>query len=167
MASDNVLPSVQPFHAMAYPLSLAEMQQISRKYAQRVKMNVALLEMPSFRFHRKPKGARIRYHGAVPVPVPVPYLWGSYLLSVSVEMKRLRIFQTRPTRVYFLAVHGMIPPPIFRYRSVFLSVFAVGSAEHAVEALKSLTTTHSCSGPMISGLALAHVSVAFAQVVLW
>lgn len=60
LAADNVLPSVQPFHAMAYPLSLAEMQQISRQYAQRVKMNVALLEMPSFRFHRKPKEARIR-----------------------------------------------------------------------------------------------------------
>ena len=28
MASDTVLPSVQPFHAMAYPLSLAEMQQV-------------------------------------------------------------------------------------------------------------------------------------------
>ncbi|CAN0346546.1 unnamed protein product [Ectocarpus sp. 6 AP-2014] len=60
MATENMLPSVQPFHAMAYPLSLAEMQQISCKYAERVKMNVALLEMPAFRFHRKPKEARIR-----------------------------------------------------------------------------------------------------------
>ncbi|CAM9508912.1 unnamed protein product [Ectocarpus sp. 8 AP-2014] len=60
MATENMLPSVQPFHAMAYPLSLAEMQQISCKYAERVKMNVALLEMPAFRFHRKAKEARIR-----------------------------------------------------------------------------------------------------------
>lgn len=34
--------------------------QISCKYAERVKMNVALLEMPAFRFHRKAKGARVR-----------------------------------------------------------------------------------------------------------
>ncbi|CAN0098069.1 unnamed protein product, partial [Laminaria digitata] len=34
--------------------------QISRKYAQRVKTNVTLLEMPPFRFHRKVKGARVR-----------------------------------------------------------------------------------------------------------
>lgn len=29
MASQHVIPSVQPFHAMAYPLSPAEMQQAS------------------------------------------------------------------------------------------------------------------------------------------
>lgn len=33
MATENVLPSVQPFHAMAYPLSLAEMQQVQYMHA--------------------------------------------------------------------------------------------------------------------------------------
>ncbi|CAN0038758.1 unnamed protein product, partial [Heterosigma akashiwo] len=50
MASVNVLPSVQPFHALVYPLSLAEMKLISQKYAERAKMNVALLDMPPFKF---------------------------------------------------------------------------------------------------------------------
>ena len=40
--------------------AVTERFQISRKYAQRVKTNVALLEMPPFRFHRKVKGARVR-----------------------------------------------------------------------------------------------------------
>lgn len=59
MASVNVLPSVQPFHALVYPLSLAEMKLISQKYAERAKMNVALLDMPPFKFRPKAPGQRI------------------------------------------------------------------------------------------------------------
>ncbi|CAN0437661.1 unnamed protein product [Discosporangium mesarthrocarpum] len=61
MSKGNVLPSVQPFHALVYPLSLAEMLQISRKYAERAKINISLQDMPSFRFPRRTDaGARIR-----------------------------------------------------------------------------------------------------------
>mmetsp|Transcript_34492 Transcript_34492/g.43546 ORF Transcript_34492/g.43546 Transcript_34492/m.43546 type:complete len:954 (-) Transcript_34492:361-3222(-) len=60
MAGVNVLPSVQPFHALVYPLSLAEMQLISKKYAERAKMNVALLDMPPFTFRPKLEGSRIK-----------------------------------------------------------------------------------------------------------
>jgi len=60
MTCINVLPSVQPFHAMIYPLSLAEMLLISKKYAERAKLNVALLDMPAFIFREKPSGSRIK-----------------------------------------------------------------------------------------------------------
>jgi len=55
MMQDQILPSVQPFHALVYPLSLAEMQAIAAKYAERAKMNVALLDFPKFRFRPKPR----------------------------------------------------------------------------------------------------------------
>ncbi|KAG5191098.1 putative UDP-N-acetylglucosamine-peptide N-acetylglucosaminyltransferase [Tribonema minus] len=45
------LPSVQPFHALVYPLGLADMLEISRRYAQRARLNVRLLDLPPFR-HR-------------------------------------------------------------------------------------------------------------------
>lgn len=60
MSRDNVLPSVQPFHALVYPLSLSEMQAIACKYAERARMNVALLELPPFRYRTKPREARLR-----------------------------------------------------------------------------------------------------------
>jgi protein O-GlcNAc transferase len=60
MDKENVLPSVQPFHALVYPLSLAEMQAIAAKYAERAKMNVALLELPPFKFRAKPRESRIK-----------------------------------------------------------------------------------------------------------
>jgi Glycosyl transferase family 41 len=51
-SSDCSLPSVQPFHALVYPLSLSEMQRISEKYAQRAAANVAPLQLPPFRHNR-------------------------------------------------------------------------------------------------------------------
>ena len=55
----SAVPSVQPFHALIYPFSLAEMLEISRKYAQRAKLNVALTES-LFVFRPKPKNARLK-----------------------------------------------------------------------------------------------------------
>lgn len=60
MTKDNILPSVQPFHALVYPLSLAEMQAIAAKYAERARMNVALLDMPNFRYRVRPRDSRIK-----------------------------------------------------------------------------------------------------------
>lgn len=43
-ASIPVLPSVQPFHSLVYPLSLAEMKRLAQCYAQRVERNLLLLK---------------------------------------------------------------------------------------------------------------------------
>jgi len=43
-----VLPSVQPFHALVYPLSLKEMLAIARRYAQRACLNVRALGLAPF-----------------------------------------------------------------------------------------------------------------------
>jgi protein O-GlcNAc transferase len=53
------LPSVQPFHALIYPFSLAEMLEISRKYAAKARLNVALTDT-RFTFKPKPKSARLK-----------------------------------------------------------------------------------------------------------
>jgi protein O-GlcNAc transferase len=60
LADPNCLPSVQPFHALVYPLSLDELRAISRKHAERAKINVALLEMPPFRFRAKQPDHRLK-----------------------------------------------------------------------------------------------------------
>ncbi len=51
--------SVQPWHALTYPLSLSELLQLNRRYAARVKMNVALCDN-SFKFRPKNKSARLK-----------------------------------------------------------------------------------------------------------
>lgn len=43
-----VLPSVQPFHALVYPLSLKEMLAIARRYAQKALLNVRALGLGPF-----------------------------------------------------------------------------------------------------------------------
>ena len=53
------LPSVQPFHALIYPFSLLEMLEISRKYAAKARMNVALTDT-RFTFKPKPKSSRLK-----------------------------------------------------------------------------------------------------------
>jgi protein O-GlcNAc transferase len=60
IARENCVPSVQPFHALVYPLSLDQMREIAQKHAARAKMNVALLEMPPFRFRAKLPGQRLK-----------------------------------------------------------------------------------------------------------
>ncbi|TMW57793.1 hypothetical protein Poli38472_014396 [Pythium oligandrum] len=60
LAMDNVLPSVQPFHALVYPLSMQCFLDISRRYAERAKLNVSLVEAPSLRYKSKKSQERLR-----------------------------------------------------------------------------------------------------------
>ena len=60
LAVENSVPSVQPFHALAFPLPMATLRAISSRFARRVRMNVALLEMPAFRFRAKKPQQRMR-----------------------------------------------------------------------------------------------------------
>ena len=53
------LPSVQPFHALIYPFSLREMLEISRKYAAKARMNVALTDT-RFSFKQKATSCRLK-----------------------------------------------------------------------------------------------------------
>jgi protein O-GlcNAc transferase len=55
-----VLPSVQPFHALAYPLSLRQLQLIATCYARKARLNVALLDLAPFRFKSRNPGQRLR-----------------------------------------------------------------------------------------------------------
>lgn len=59
-ASVPVLPAVQPFHALVYPLDLDQMRELAEVYAERAKINVSLLEMPPFRFRAKRPQERLR-----------------------------------------------------------------------------------------------------------
>jgi protein O-GlcNAc transferase len=54
-----VVPSIQPFHALAYPLSLAEMLQIAQRYAIRCKIGVSLIDT-RFTFRPKVKSSRLK-----------------------------------------------------------------------------------------------------------
>lgn len=47
------LPSVQPFHSLAYPMSLEEMQQIARRYSSKITLNSSLVERLAT-FNQKP-----------------------------------------------------------------------------------------------------------------
>jgi len=55
----GAVPSVQPFHMLAYPMSLAELLHVATKYSARCKSNVALVET-HFTFRPKPKSVRLR-----------------------------------------------------------------------------------------------------------
>lgn len=58
-----MLPSVQPFHALAYPLSLSELQLIAQRYAQRAKHSIQLeLLEDSLKFTFTPKPRYSRLH---------------------------------------------------------------------------------------------------------
>ena len=57
--SPRAVPSVQPFHSLAFPFSLAEMQQIAQRHALRAKMSVALCDT-SFKYRAKPKSVRLK-----------------------------------------------------------------------------------------------------------
>ncbi len=53
------LPSIQPFHALSYELSLSELQQISRRYAAKAKLNVSLVET-HYRWQPRSRSSRIK-----------------------------------------------------------------------------------------------------------
>lgn len=53
LLDNNALPSVQPFHALVYPLSLQKFMDISKKYAQRAVLNISLIDKPNFRYRNK------------------------------------------------------------------------------------------------------------------
>ena len=55
----GAVPSVQPFHSLVYPFSLAELLHIASKYSHRVKASVNLVET-HFTFRTKPKSVRLR-----------------------------------------------------------------------------------------------------------
>jgi len=54
-----VLPSVQPFHALVYPMGLEITHAIAERYAARAKANVTFLEVPPFRFRPKRPDERL------------------------------------------------------------------------------------------------------------
>ncbi|DAZ95244.1 TPA: hypothetical protein N0F65_002356 [Lagenidium giganteum] len=60
LAADNVLPSVQPFHALVYPLSMQRFLDISKRYSERAKLNVSLVDMPQMRYKSKRSHERLR-----------------------------------------------------------------------------------------------------------
>ncbi len=61
LASENmVLPCMQPFHALTYNLSSEKIQSIASLYAERAKLNVSILEIPTFHMRHRSSGSRIR-----------------------------------------------------------------------------------------------------------
>lgn len=59
LASTRTVPCIQPFHSLAYPLSLSEMQSIAQRYARRALMNVSLSDI-NFKYRAKPKSVRLK-----------------------------------------------------------------------------------------------------------
>ncbi|KAJ0393390.1 hypothetical protein ATCC90586_012241 [Pythium insidiosum] len=60
LAVDNTLPSVQPFHALVYPLSMQRFLDLCRRYAERAKLNVSLVEIPALKYKIKRSNERLR-----------------------------------------------------------------------------------------------------------
>ena len=56
----GVVPAVQPFHSLIYPLSMSELLQIARCYAVKAKANVSLVESRGYNFRPKPRSVRLR-----------------------------------------------------------------------------------------------------------
>ncbi len=54
-----VPPAIQPYHALMLSFSGEQQLQIAKKFALQAKMNVALLEMPPFRFRAKKPNQRL------------------------------------------------------------------------------------------------------------
>jgi protein O-GlcNAc transferase len=55
----GLVPSVQPFHALSYPMSMAEMLRLAQRYSAQAKEAVGLVET-HFTFRPKPKSIRLR-----------------------------------------------------------------------------------------------------------
>jgi hypothetical protein len=66
-----LLPSVQPFHSLVYPLSLRTMQRLARCYAQRTAAVAAAFGTPRYVFVR-PDSAAVLSGGAAPLGVGAP-----------------------------------------------------------------------------------------------
>ncbi|KAI9914899.1 hypothetical protein PsorP6_007576 [Peronosclerospora sorghi] len=60
LSTDGVLPAVQPFHALVYPLSMQRFQDISQRYAERAKLNVSLVDLPPMPYKAKGVSERLR-----------------------------------------------------------------------------------------------------------
>lgn len=95
---ENCLPSVQPFHALVYPLSLDQMKKISQKHAERAKMSVALLEMPPFQFRAKAPSEKLKI-GYVSSDIgnhPLSHLMQSVFGMHDASAFEVYVYATRP-----------------------------------------------------------------------
>ena len=54
------LPCVQPFHALSYCLHPQKLLQLASRFAEKAKINVSLLEVPSFHNKHRAAGSRIK-----------------------------------------------------------------------------------------------------------
>ena len=59
LSNFSATPSIQPLHALAFPLSLSEMLQIASSFACKTKFNIALADQ-RFVFRPKPKSLRLK-----------------------------------------------------------------------------------------------------------
>lgn len=57
--SSRLLPSIQPFHSLLYPVSLQEMLALAKRYAAQVRRNIALSDV-HFKYRAKPKSMKLR-----------------------------------------------------------------------------------------------------------
>ncbi len=58
-SSTHLLPSIQPFHSLLYPFSLAELQSLAKRFASQVRRNIALSDV-HFKYRAKPKSMKLR-----------------------------------------------------------------------------------------------------------
>lgn len=59
-SESSVVPCIQPFHALTFGLDGKTLLKIAGLYAEKAKLNVSLLEIPSFRFRHRSSGSRIK-----------------------------------------------------------------------------------------------------------
>ena len=57
---EGAVPSLQPFHALHYPISAALRLEVARRHAARAKASLSLVSMPPFTFIPKPPEERLR-----------------------------------------------------------------------------------------------------------
>ncbi|CAK4200481.1 unnamed protein product [Aphanomyces euteiches] len=60
LSTDGTLPTVQPFHALLYPLSAAQTLEIAKRYAQRARLNTSLVDLGPLRYRAKRSDERLR-----------------------------------------------------------------------------------------------------------
>ncbi|KDO26842.1 hypothetical protein SPRG_08133, partial [Saprolegnia parasitica CBS 223.65] len=60
MSTDTNLPAVQPFHALIYALPPTRALEIAKRFAQRAKLNVSLVEMTNVRYRAKRSDERLK-----------------------------------------------------------------------------------------------------------
>ncbi|ETV97288.1 hypothetical protein, variant 1 [Aphanomyces invadans] len=60
LGTDSTLPTVQPFHAIIYPLPAAPLLEISKRYAQRARLNSSLVDLGTLRYRAKRSDERLR-----------------------------------------------------------------------------------------------------------